>query len=473
MPFSNRLSVHFRRVAARTLRPINCLILLLGAAAALGCQEPPTAVPSHQTASHEDHSGPGSSGPDLHSRNMKLLANVPRTGDATQTDLAFAGRYAYAGSYKGFRVIDLSDPERPTVVSEVPCNGAQADLSVYRTLLFFSVDQAQSSPACDSEDVFPDNTTFEGVRIFDVSDPAAPRHIASVPTDCGSHTHTLVPDPARGRVLLYISSYPGGLFTTSDTCDAPHGYISIVSVPLANPAAATVTKHQLDAGTQSWSSPARTSCHDITVFLELRRAAAACMSETQLWDISDPAQPSLLWRFDHPAVNTANHDIWHSAAFSWDGEIVAFGDESGGGAESRCEDPSDEHGRIWFVAVATGAVLGSYKIPRAEPGPCTSHNFNFIPLSGGRKVLVAASYTGGTTIVDVDSLLAGASAAAAEVGFYRPSGSRAWSSYWYNGLVVVNDMLRGLDVMLLSDAARSGARKLPYLNPQTQEKLIP
>ena len=123
--------------------------------------------------------------------------------------------------------------------------------------------------------------------------------------------------------------------------------------------------------------------------------------------------------------------------------------------------------------VVTGAALGSYKIPRSEPGPCTSHNFNFVPLPDGRKVLVAASYTGGTTIVDVDRLLAGADAASAEVGYYRPSGSRAWSSYWYNGLIVVNDMLRGVDVMLLSDEARAGARKLPYLNPQTQEKLIP
>jgi hypothetical protein len=467
----NPTSIHTTPVAGSPTGLLRTLALL-AATTLLGCDEPPTAVPAHGTALHEDHSGPGSSGPDLHSRNMKLLANVPRTGDATQSDLAFAGRYAYAGNYDGFRVIDLSDPERPRVVSDVRCNGAQADLSVYQSLLFLSVDQAQSSTACDSEDVFPDNGTFEGIRIFDVSDPAAPRHVASVATDCGSHTHTLVPDPTRNRVFLYVSSYPGGLFTTSDTCDAPHGYISIVSVPLGNPAATTVTKHWLDPNTQSWSSPARTSCHDITVFLELRRAAASCMSETQLWDISDPAQPSFLWRFDHPAVNTANHDIWHSAAFSWDGTIVAFGDESGGGAEARCEDPTDEQGRIWFVDVATGAALGNYKIPRSEPGPCTSHNFNFIPLPNGRKVLVAASYTGGTTVVDVDRLLAGASAAAAEVGFYRPSGSRAWSSYWYNGLIVVNDMLRGLDIMLLSDDARSGSRRLPSLNPQTQESLI-
>ena len=65
-----------------------------------------------------DHSGPGSTGPDLHSQNMKLLANVPRSAPATQSDLAFAGRYAYAGNYLGFRVIDISEPEHPHVVTD-------------------------------------------------------------------------------------------------------------------------------------------------------------------------------------------------------------------------------------------------------------------------------------------------------------------------------------------------------------------
>jgi len=34
-------------------------------------------------------------------------------------------------------------------------------------------------------------------------------------------------------------------------------------------------------------------------------------------------------------------------------------------------------------------------------------------------------------------------------------------------------MLRGLDVMLVSDNARLSARKLPFMNPQTQLAVIP
>ena len=446
----------------------------LAVALALGCApDLPTVAPVR----HEMHPGPGSSGPDLHSRNVKLLANVARSGTAVQTDLAFAGRYVYAGSYAGFRIVDVADPEHPVVVGEVACNGAQGDVSVYGGLLFQSVDAPQSTAACDSEPASADTPgMFEGIRIFDVREPAAPVLVATVPTDCGSHTHTLLPDPANGRVLLYVSSYPVGLFSIGPSCARPHGYVSIVHVPLADPAAAAVTRHPLDAGTEPSTlggGTPFTACHDVAVFVELRRAAASCLSENQLWDISDPAAPRFLWRFDHPAVRSQASDIWHSAAFSWDGRVVAFGDESGGGAAERCGDPDDEHGRIWFLDVATGATLASYKLPRAVTTDCTAHYFNFVPLAKGRKLLVSAWYSGGTSIVDVDRLLAGADDAAAEVGHYRPSGANTWSSYWYNGFVYTNDIARGVDVMLLSDAARAGAsRILPHLNPQTQVEII-
>jgi len=454
--------------------------LLAAAALTLACREPPTSVRTTSDGPRyheEDPTDPGAAGPDVQSKNVKLLANVAGVESRTSTDLAFAGRYAYAGDYGGFRVIDVSDPERPRVVSDVACNGAQGDVSVYGNLLFQSVDVRQTTNDCTSADVpFDDPTGFEGVRIFDVSDAASPRLLDFVTTPCGSHTHTLVPDPSNGRVLVYVSSYPATAYlgppcTTADG----FGYISIIGVSLANPAAAkTVWRYYLDANTQSYSALTHvTGCHDITVFLDIKRAAAACLSETQMWDISDPEKPEFLWRFDNAAVNATNGDIWHSAAFSWDGTTVAFGDESGGGAEARCADPTDQQGRIWFLSVETGALLGNYKIPRIETGKCTAHNFNFVPLPKGRRVLVSAYYTGGTTIIDVDKLLVGASAADAEVGVFRPAGGRVWSSYWYNGFVYTNDMLRGVDVLLLSDNARSGARQLPYANPQTQESLIP
>lgn len=439
--------------------------LFLASALTWGCT-PDITETSFIPQFHEKHPGDGSSGPELHSQNVKLLSNVPRLGSVIQSDLAFKGRLAFAGNYDGFRVIDVSDPQAPLVVASVHCPGAQGDVSVYGNLLFQSVDAFPSARGCDASQA--DADLWEGIRIFDISNPAAPALLTSVATPCGSHTNTLVPDPANGRVFVYVSSYPS-MFSGAD-CDAPHGFISIVTVPLTDPIAATVGRYQLDPNTELFSVSfvgGVRACHDITVFLEIRRAAASCLSESQMWDISNPAAPEFLWRFDH-----ASAEIWHSAAFSWDGSLVAFGDEAGGGSQARCTDPDDNRGRVWFLDVGTGLARGSYKIPRVEQGTCTIHYFNFIPLTNGRKVLVSASYTGGTTIVDVDRLLLGASAAAAEVGFYRPEGGNAWSSYWYNGFIYTNDILRGVDVMLLSSDLRAGARKVAFMNPQTQETLI-
>jgi len=429
-----------------------------------------------------DHTGPGSTGPDQHSQNMKLLANVARSETATQSDLAFDGRLAYAGNYLGFRVIDISDPENPEVISDFRCNGAQSDMGVYGGLLFQSVDAPQSHGGCDSTGVGITASTpgmFEGIRIFDVSNPAEPVHLTSVSTDCGSHTHTVVPDPANDRVFLYISSYPLGGAALGPNCvrqedGGGHSKISIVEVPLDDPAGATVSPYFLDDGTE-WATYLGQftfrACHDISVFMELNLAAAACLSEGQLWDISNPAAPEFVWRYDNANIKPENIDLFHSSSFSWDGSIVAFGDESGGGGAARCVDPNDNQGRIWFVETDDGDELDSYKIPRSVSGTCTMHNFNFIPLRG-RNVLVSSAYTGGTTVVDVDKLIGGASEAASEIGFYVPNGANTWSSYWYNGFIYTNDILRGVDVMLLSDKARQGARRLPMLNPQTQISVI-
>ena len=463
------------------MRPLARVLLLVVLALSMVLGAAPAGVDDPEEQG--DHAGPGSTGPDQHSTNMKLLANVAKATGATQSDLAFAGRYAYAGNYQGFRVIDVSDPEAPTVVTDFRCNGAQSDVSVYGNLLFQSVDQPQNNGGCDSTNVGVNAATpgmFEGIRIFDVSNPAAPAHLGSIRTDCGSHTHTLVPDTGNGRVLLYVSSYPLGTAAQGPNCvrledGGGHSKISIVNVPLANPTAATVSAYNLDSATE-WATYlgqfTLRACHDISVFTELKLAAAACMSESQLWDISDPAAPVLKWRYDNPAIQPAHTDLFHSASFSWDGAVVAFGDESGGGGGARCTNPNDNRGRIWFVDTATGTELASYKVPRSETGTCTMHNFNFLPLSNGRKVLVSSAYTAGTTVVDVDKLLGGATAAAAEVGYYKPSGGNTWSSYFYNGFIYANDIARGVDIFLLSDKVRAGARKLPYLNPQTQEVVI-
>ena len=91
---------------------------------------------------------------------------------------------------------------------------------------------------------------------------------------------------------------------------------------------------------------------------------------------------------------------------------------------------------------------------------------NFELTRADRYVLVASAYGSGTSVVDLTD-----PAAPKEIGYYDMQ-SNAWSTYWYNGLIVANDISRGVDTLRFSNKAVAGARKLPMLNPQTQDYLI-
>ena len=501
------------------------------------------------------------------SPNMFHVAQLERGG--VNSDLAFwqggnvNGRtqdLAVAGSYSGFRLINISDPEAPKTISTVTCRGPQGDVSFYkaknRLLVFVSVDTPQTTPGpppggkdCASADSATAANGFEGIRIWDVTDPAVPKFVTAVRTDCGSHTHTTIPDYDEQRGLIYVSSYPlaptgigvapptGGEGGDNAECGTPnpangrpHGKISIVAVPDANPAAATVIKEPpLHPDTnpsqgQLKSLVGSTGCHDITVLTEANQApeadpkprfeiaAAACISEGQLWDISDPENPKTFDPEGHSHVENPAIEIWHSAAFTWDGEVVLFGDEHGGGSAPGCGGEQDPTGNIWFyrnVEPPTPApLLGRYHIPRQQlvpPQECTLHNFNVVPINDNKAYIgVSSAYRAGTTVFDftgarnAEELPQNAGPVAPligrEVGWYDAKvGGEAdtWSTYWFNDYIYANDGLgnrgagnRGFDVFKIlvpgGQALPTGeppgpraqqfrARKFHHLNPQTQE----
>jgi hypothetical protein len=468
------------------------------------------------------------------SLNMTLRANVPpvpspANANRRQTDLAFWEHLALAGSDEGVRVIDISSPERPRVIADLDCYGPQGDVSVYEDLVVLSVDRPMTTSGCagSAEAKNPtDPTSFEGLRVFRLSDLlAAPpdvngkvhvEPVATVPVDCGSHTNTLLPQP--DRVLVYVSATaynpgPRCRNTTAPAYQPPnpavrpysplHGKISIVEIPLADPPRARIVSEPLveapvytlepEEGTHYSNSRdgESISCHDITVSVELRRAAAACVSDGQLWDITDPVNPDT-----GNALHIDNRQVhfWHSAAFSSDGTVVVFGDEPNGGGYPFCRGETTR-GRLWFYRVPTeheadrtpllphvsapvATALGSYQIPRSEGAQvCFAHNFNVVPMPG-RDIAIVSAYGGGVSVVDFTY-----PDEAREIAYFdvddpaEGAPSMSWSAYWYNGLIYSNDGLnsgpqRGFDVLQLHDVPPHGAARLRYLNPQTQEFLI-
>lgn len=459
------MKIRCRSLATRGL--VVCLVL-----AALGLLGPATAPAGHNA--------------DVHSSNMSLVANFDQGGTYRQgTDLAFWGRTAVLGSFDnpgGFRLVDISDPARPTLKGQFKCAGSQGDVSIWKKLVFVSVDSPRSDPdKCTDNAASTTQTTegtaWEGIRIVSIADPSQPRQIAAVYTDCGSHTHTLVPDLANKRLLIYVLSYPLG--GQGVKCNATtHRKISVVEVPLAAPQSARVIATP--------SVEPAIGCHDVTVLVPSKLAAAACISESQIWDISNPVQPRILSHIVNPAIN-----IHHSSAWSWDGNTVVLGDELGGAeASPGCGDGLDELplGAMWFYDVSdpSAPVLkGTFRIPQQELDTifCTAHNFNTVRLKSGKDILVSGWYNGGTTAVDFTN-----PADPQQIGFYiahtpsqsrtQPVRSAAWSSYWYNGRIYVNNFdedvnsltsaSRGLDVLSITHPDFEDAVKLGHLNPQTQ-----
>ncbi len=439
--------------------------------------------------------------------NMKHFANVAPHAESTDqhahSDLAFWGDRAFAGNYGGVRIFDISSPSRPKQLAELFCPARQNDVSVWDDILVVSVDRPLQSPRCGSGDPssMTDPSAFEGLRIFSIKDilrtPPGPdgrvrvQPVATVPVDCGSHTNTLIPDVSNGRILVYVAATaynPGPRCGHENALlygyDPLHGKISIIEVPLARPQDARIVAEpkvqapinglEADEGIQMHRKSI--SCHDITMFIELKLAAASCISEAQLWDISDPAKPKTL---EATHIDSRQVEFYHSAGFSWDGETVVFSDEPV--QYDRCDSDS-QRGRLWFYSVRDPSEpLGSFQIPRNEGEQvCYAHQFSVMPVPG-RDILILGGYGGGVSVVDFTY-----PQNAQEIGFFDfdDSGvpSDTWTAYWYNGFIYAQDGLkwsaadaaphRGFDIYHLMDPARDGARRFPYMNPQTQESFI-
>jgi len=465
--------------------------------------------------------GPPDDTPDRpHSQNMHLIGSSLRAGavtgpppvgpgtvpwDTRNTDIAFWGETAIQGRYDGFRVIDVSAPGNPRELAYVECVSPQGDVGVYGNLVFRSVDSPQITNGCTdvSQNGNPTGadcapapspcTGFEGIQIFDMSDLSNIQLVTSVALDCGSHTHTVVPDPARGRVLIYNSVSGAGLQVNpgkyGNRCPgSPFNREDIVEVPLANPGAASVIGSFNLGQMPAPDNRLINTCHDMGVILgSVDRAACAGNPGVSVFDISNLTAPVFLYATTAPTVTN-----WHSAAFTWDGSILVTGWEPGGGTAPRCQTTgtdlggglvqTDEMKTAFFHDAETGEIIGRYVMPRPQSQyeNCTVHNYNIVPHPT-RNLLVHGSYQSGTALVDFTD-----PANPHEVAWMDPDpldppsdtspGGRTnfrggdWSSYGYNGLIYESDTRRGLYVWNVSAPEAGGPMiHLDYLNPQTAQ----
>ena len=420
------------------------------------------------------------------SGNVTHLANLPTPaglGNAIGTDLAFKDDLAFIGSYNGFWVADISDPANPTVVTEVLCPGGQGDISVEGDLLFLSVDAPRSDDSCSSSPSNAANpTAWEGMRVFDISDVTSPEYVAGVRTDCGSHTHTMVPAKNKKNLYLYVSSY--GPQDRYPNCQQPHDKISIIDVPVADPASAAIVAtpdlFAADGGGnpgQNGSSKT-TGCHDITAYPKINRAAGACMGDGIILDITDPLRPKVIER----VRDTENFAFWHSATFNQKADKVVFTDELGGGVAATCLEsvPSTKGANAIYSMTSRGQLEREsyFKMPRTQTSTenCVAHNGSLIPVKG-KDLMVQAWYQGGVSVWDFTD-----SAAPAEIGHFErgPISDEklvlggSWSAYYYDGHIYSSDITQGLDVLRIDDERTDPAAtvRMTTLNVQTQPRYV-
>jgi hypothetical protein len=413
------------------------------------------------------------------SKNMGLIANIPKQGpfepeNSLNSDLAFKGKYAFAGNYNGFMVYDIRKPTQPQVVTQVLCPGSQNDVSVWRNLLILSVDSSRSDDSCASTSLPATNKeAWEGIRVFDISDPAAPRYVAAVETPCGSHTHSLAPDERGKNLFVYVSSYfPNENFPD---CQPPHDKISVVKVPGSAPEAAYLAATPVlfpNGGMPDGGYSTETSgCHDITAYPQRDIAAGACMGNGILMDISDRLNPVVT----EVTEDTDNFAFWHSATFSNNGRKVVFTDELGGGGGPTCNPTvGSERGANGIYDVVGGQLefRSYYKLKRTQANTenCVAHNGSLIPVKG-KDLMVQAWYQGGISVFDFTN-----SRKPKEIGWFdrgpldadRLIVGGSWSAYWYNGYIFSNDIQKGLDVLKLDDKRVRKAQRMDVFNPQSQ-----
>jgi hypothetical protein len=566
-------------------------------------QPPPDAVSTYTWTDNMKPKG--------HSARNVPLANATPGAGIYNSDLAFWEKHAFQGTYEGFRIVDIRSSSRPReVINYAQCSpgttqGNQGDVVVWDDILVRSWNTpATATSSCDGQLV---GEGFEGLHVFDISNPRDPDLVAQVPLDelpntvtinqpssaagtyeatgaafgpaptaagfsgnvvavndgvagagtppgtvtdgcepytvpagsialvdrgfcgfvvkaaiaqaagagamivannapgppitmggadptvtipsvmvsqadgntiraglpasgtiasnpergCGSHTATGVPDRRNDRLLVYNSSSAGGI------CD----FFEIIEVPLDDPEDAQLIRRVDSMHT----------CHDIGDILgDARRAACAGGEGARIFSLDrrdggSLTNPVLMHHFDIPGV-----EIGHSAAWSWDGEVLVFGHEPGGGTQARCQASSALVDRTLYFYDHEGNQLGTFVHPRPQTATenCTWHNYNVVPTSRGR-ILVSGNYQSGISVLDFTD-----PADVSEIAFADPAplinpdnpaaieGGGDWSSYWYDGEIYESDMTRGLTIWELKDRAVRGARRLGHLNPQTQETTI-
>jgi len=446
--------------------------------------------------------------------NMRLLSNSPASNGftgrgATGSDLAFTGKYAIQGNYRGFQIWDISNPKSPSLVVGFLCPASQGDPTIFGHLLFISGEAQGSRNDCGTTNITDTVSMdrFRGIRVVDIADIAHPKLVTNIQTCRGSHTNTLVQDPRdRDNVYIYVSGYSGVRSATElpGCMSAPAGdsssasfRIEVIRVPLAHPEQAKVVNSphllaDLSGRTVHAPPPSDTGARGgrgggggrggrggrgaVTAGGDSAGRGAIAVAarggggnrgngigQSGCHDITSyPAVGyaggacagyGLLFDIRDPknpkrllSVADSNMSFWHSATFSNDGTKLLFSDEWGGGGAPRCRKTDP---LIWGGNAIFALEGGQLHFKSYYKMPAPQADDEICTAHNGNLIPVP-----GRDIMVQAFYMGGATvfdwtdpSHPIEIAFFdRGPGGGYWSTYWYNGVIVSSDEQRGMDI---------------------------
>jgi hypothetical protein len=435
------------------------------------------------------------------------------------SDIVFGTHFVYQGNFAGFTIWDVTDPAKPVIASVTECISSQGDPKIAGDLMFLSAEGAGNRTDCSKGGVQDPKDHFAGVRIYNVSNPRAPKLIKNVQTCKGSHTYTVVPSPTDPRVVyLYLSGQQtarpatelAGCKNGTDAADPTNSLymLDIIKVPLDHPEQAHVIPGaRIFTGLQGSPDCAQFcvpvdprfaalrrgrggpdsainatllhtgphNCHDVTAYPALHLLGAACTADAIIVDISNPERPVRLAAL----MDTNNYQGRHTAGFSNDGKETLWTNEWGGGTGPMCQATSMmEQGGNTIVELSDNdkkmTQRGYFKIPAAKSDRenCVAHNGGLVPVPG-RNLYVQGWYQGGVDVMDFTNPDHPFEIAYFSRGPIDPPGDTSnasgrarytiggsWGAYYWNGYVYSSELDRGFDVLELTPSPQLSANEL-------------
>ena len=403
------------------------------------------------------------------SENLQLVGflNLGISSDVwAHDDFAYVGGF---GAFQTVKVVDISDPTNPQLVTELPTTDGTSPQDV-------KVEEIET-PFFDGDLLVVANDfgaappPFGGIQLWDVTDPLNPIQL-SAPRIAPVHNVFLFQRDDRAFVLLAspfleVASHPPSVFAPSFA--QPMGDFVIVEVTdPTNPQVIGDWGAGKDGGFPfGFASPippigfpanctdpsicrgasASVNCHDVWANEE---GTVAYLSYWDLGlillDISDPSNPTLIGRGIAPSTFGNDEGNLHNAVPADDGDLVITGDEDFNPLPSgflRIFDTEDTSNPVQISAFATDGSLND------PSGSRTMHNI-FIPDEDDDLAFLSW-YDEGIRVLDIDDPSNPREIAAFIPDPVATGPGLFWGIFADDDLVFASDILSGLFILELED----------------------